>query len=285
MRPELRRAHWGRWALHSWGVLVLAFLYLPLVIVVAYSFNASEYVAVWGGFTTHWYHVAFSDPANMSAIRTSAWVAADAAVLSTLAGVPAGLALATWRGPGRGPLEVGLYLAIAIPEIVLGVGLLLTLTRWGHYIGIADMGRAVGSFPFGFAPVTIVLGHMVFTLPVVTLIVAARAATMGADLEEAAFDLGAGPWITFARVTFPRLLPAVVAGLLLAFTLSFDDVVLSFFMSGASATTWPLRILGSLRFGLTPELNAVATAMLAVTVTIVTVAGLVATRLLPGPGE
>jgi spermidine/putrescine transport system permease protein/putrescine transport system permease protein len=235
--------------LGGYSALVYLVLFAPIVVVVAYAFNANRIVLVWDGFTADWFGRALADESITSAIRRSLAIAAASAVVATVFGTAAALAMSRVRRRLRLPFDVLVFLTIVVPELVIAISALIFFVNAGFDLG----------------PVTMFLGHTIFGASLVLLVVRARFVSMGSTLEEASMDLGGTPLATFRQVTLPRLAPAIVAGGLLAFTFSFDDIVISNFTSGAGNETWPLRILSALRFGLRPDLNAAATMMLAVT--------------------
>jgi spermidine/putrescine transport system permease protein len=263
-----RRPDRGRRALTGWAILVYVFLYLPILLVVVFAFNKSRDVTLWRGFTTAWFGRAWHDPSYIPAIKTSFKIAALNSVIATILGTMAALALARMRRVFRAPFDTLVYLTLVVPEIVIAVASLIFFSEAHNHFSI---------FPqLGWK--TILLAHVVFNASLVMLIVRARFVGMGSTLEEASFDLGAGPLSTFRQVTLPRLFPAVLAGSLLAFTFSFDDYVTSNFTAGATTQTWPMVIFAAVRFGVTPAINALATMMLGVTVAAILVTGLVLRR-------
>jgi ABC-type spermidine/putrescine transport system permease subunit II len=235
--------------LGGYSALVYLVLFLPIVIVVIYAFNDGRYVVEWSGFSTKAFSRALHDDGITSSILRSFRIGLTTAVVSTLLGTAAALALSRARAGVRTPAEVVVLLTVVVPEVVIAIATLIFFVNVGFELGTTTM----------------FLGHCVFNMSLVILIVRARFVSMGDTLEEASRDLGAGPISTFWQVTLPRLAPAILAGGLLAFTFSFDDVVISNFTSGAGHETWPLHILSALRFGLTPTLNAAATLMIGVT--------------------
>jgi spermidine/putrescine transport system permease protein/putrescine transport system permease protein len=216
---------------------------------VVYAFNSGRYTAVWDGFSTKWFSSALDDDAITTSIGRSFRIGISTAIVSTVLGTAAALAISRARAGLRTPIEVIVLLTLVVPEVVIGIATLIFFVNTGFSLGQQTM----------------FLAHCVFNMSLVLLIVRARFISMGDSLEEASRDLGAGPVATFRQVTFPRIAPAVIAGGLLAFTFSFDDVVISNFTSGAGNETWPLRVLSALRFGLSPQLNAAATLMIGVT--------------------
>lgn len=243
----------SRITLSLWLAAGLVFLYLPLGLLVAYSFNAGRLVTVWAGFSTHWYASVFADPAILRAALLSLAVAAGSASIATMLGTAVALIL-TRYGYFRGrALMAGLAgIPLVLPEIILGLAFLLL------FVGLeASLG-----WPQGRGRLTLVLAHATVGMAYVVVVVRARLAGMPTELEEAARDLGATPWRTFRSVTLPLILPGVAAGWLLAFTLSLDDVVIASFVSGPGASTLPMLIYSKVRLGLSPEINALATLLI-----------------------
>jgi ABC-type spermidine/putrescine transport system permease subunit II len=254
-------------ALTGWGVAVYAFLYLPIAVVVLYAFNDSRHVATWDGFGLRWWGEAWRDESIRRALLLSVWTAALNAGIAVVLGTAAAIGLRNVRRRTRTAYDSFMYMALVVPEIVIAIGSLLFFATLASY-GLPNLLGAPA----------IVITHAVFNTSVVTLIVRARLAGMDRSLEEASADLGASRWGTFKQVTLPQLFPAVLAGGLLAFTFSFDDVVLSTFVSGVGSTTLPLRVFSELRFGLTPLANVVATFMLTITLTLIVSAQLLLRR-------
>jgi putrescine transport system permease protein len=223
------------------------FLYLPIALLVLYSFNASRLVTVWGGFSTRWYAELLNNEALISSAMVSLRVALVSAALATVLGTMAAFALQRFgRFGGRTVFAGMLYAPLVMPEVIIGLSLLLL------FVGL-DVDR-------GFW--TIVAGHTTLGLCFVAVVVQARLSTFDRSLEEAAMDLGATPAATFRSVTLPLIAPAMAAGFLLAFTLSLDDFVLASFTSGPGSTTLPMRIYSQVRLGVTPEINAISTLMI-----------------------
>lgn len=239
--------------------LVLAFLYLPILLLVVYSFNASRLVTVWGGFSTRWYEGLAANAPLMQAAWVSLRIAALTATLATVLGTMAALALAkSRRFAGRTSLSAMIYAVLVMPEIILGLSMLLFFVALG-------MDR-------GFWTVTI--AHTTFTMCFGAVIVSSRLAGLDRSLEEAALDLGATPLKAFFLVTLPIIAPAVLSGWILAFTLSLDDLVIASFVTGPGATTLPMRIYAQVRLGVTPEINAISTILIAIVTLAVVVASL-----------
>ncbi len=239
-------------AVHGW--LVLAFLYLPILVVIVFSFSDSPTVGVWGGFSLRWYGRMFGNDQMMRALRNSLWVAMWSTLIATVLGTTAALALDRYKKwVGRGAFDAVVYLPVIIPDVTMAVMLLLWFTQIGLPLGSRS----------------IILAHIAFNISFVAIVVRARLANMDPSLDEAAADLYATPWQTFRRVTFPLILPGVLGGALLALTLSLDDVVITSFVQGPGATTLPVYVFGLIKRSVTPEINAVSTIMLAASVLLV----------------
>jgi putrescine transport system permease protein len=227
--------------------LGFAFLYLPILLLVIYSFNGSQLVTVWGGFSTRWYGALFRNEALIEAAWVTIRIAFVTACIATVLGTFAAIALVRYgRFRGRTLFTGLVYAPMVMPEVITGLALLLLFVSIG-------MDR-------GFWTVT--LAHITFTMCFVTVVVQSRLATFDRSLEEAALDLGATPLRAFLTVTLPLIAPAVAAGFLLAFTLSLDDLVIASFTSGPGATTLPMRIYSQVRLGVTPEINAASTMLI-----------------------
>lgn len=249
-----------------YGALSLgyAFLYVPIVLLVVYSFNASRLVTVWGGFSTHWYGELIGDQKILDAAWLSLEIAFVNATIATFLGTLAAVVLVRFtRFHGR-TLFSGLVTApLVMPEIITGLAMLLLFVSLEQWIG----------WPEGRSATTIVIAHVTFSLAYVTVVVQSRLSQMDASLEEAAMDLGARPLKVFLVVTLPIIAPALVAGWLLAFTLSLDDVVIASFVSGPGSTTLPITVFSKVRLGVSPEINALATIVIAVVSVGIAVAG------------
>jgi len=229
--------------------LGLAFLYLPIGILVIYSFNASRLVAVWGGWSTHWYVELLNDAALVDSALISLRLALVAASAATALGTLAALALARFgRFRGRLLFAAMIYAPLVMPEVITGLSLLLL------FVAVA--------VDRGFW--TVAIAHTTMAMCFVTVIVQARLADFDVSLEEAAMDLGASPLRTFLSVTLPLILPAIAAAWMLAFALSLDDLVIASFTTGPGTTTLPIRIYSEVRLGVKPEMNAVCTVMIGV---------------------
>jgi spermidine/putrescine transport system permease protein len=244
-----------RKALGTYTALLLAALYLPIGALVAFSFNESRHPTAWTGFTLEWYRKAFGDARLLGELGNTLTLAAASTALSTVLGTLAALAArASFRGKKLYATLV--TLPVLVPDIVLAIALL-------------SLFRALG-VPLSLG--TAVVGHATFNLAYVALVVSARLEGLDRSVELAAQDLGATPWGAFWKVTFPAVAPGILAGAILAFTLSFDDFVVTYFTTGPGGATLPVRIYSMVRFGVTPEMNAVAAAILAVSFALIALA-------------
>jgi spermidine/putrescine transport system permease protein len=239
----------NRW-LTAFAVTVYAFLFAPIVVLIIFSFNDARRVFIWRGFTTEWYGRLFANDDLLDAVLVTFQVATVAVVVSTVIGAALGLGLARLRGRGRAPAEMLLLLPMVTPEIVMGLSLLL------FFLQLFD---STGSFG------QLSIAHVTFCISYVAITVRARAAGMDPQLEEAARDLGDSALGALRHVTLPLIMPAVLAGALLAFALSFDDYVVTVFNSGIGTTTLPLYIYSAIKFGVSPEINAISTIIVAIT--------------------
>jgi putrescine transport system permease protein len=236
----------------------LAFLYLPMLVLIVYSFNESRLVTVWSGWSVKWYGELMRDRQILGAIWMSLRIAFLAATASLVLGVLAGVAL-TRLGVFRGKTLLGTMITapLVIPEVITGLSLLLLFVAFGQLTG----------WPSQRGMLTIWIAHVTFCTAYVTLIIAGRLAEFDRSLEEAALDLGATPLRTFLRITLPIVSPALVAGWLLAFTLSLDDLVIASFVTGPGASTLPIVVFSSVRLGVSPKINALATILIVVVAT------------------
>jgi len=228
--------------LRLYAILAYAYIYLPIILLVIFSFNSQKLNVRWEGFTLHWYGELFRDQDVLLATRNTLIVAFVSTLLSTIIGTLAALALQRYRFPGYTISESILYIPVIIPEVVMGISLLVFFAMINFRLGLT----------------TITLSHIAFNIPFVTLVVRARLHGFDKSIEEAAMDLGANWLITFWRVTLPTIMPGVLAGALLAFTLSLDDYVITYFTAGPGSTTLPLRVFSMVRFAVTPEVNALS---------------------------
>ncbi|RMF98213.1 MAG: ABC transporter permease subunit [Gammaproteobacteria bacterium] len=255
-----RSTPWSR----MWLAIGFAFLYLPMLVLVLYSFNESRLVTVWAGFSTRWYAALWQDRQIIDAALLSLRIALLAASAATLLGTLAGIALARFgRFPGRGLFGAMITAPLVMPEVITGLSLLLLFVSLAQLVG----------WPEHRGALTIWIAHVTFCTAYVTVIVAGRLGELDPALEEAAQDLGATPLRAFLSVTLPILSPALLAGWLLAFTLSLDDLVIASFVTGPGASTLPIVVFSSVRLGVSPKINALAT-ILIVAVTLAAVLAL-----------
>jgi spermidine/putrescine transport system permease protein len=248
-----------RWVI-AVAVGVYAFLHLPILVLVAFSFNASKFSASWVGFTFDWYYRLLERPDILRGLKASLIVGGASTVVSAVLGTLVALALARHRFRGRTAFEGFLYVPIVTPEIVVGISLLILF--------------ALVNIPLGLT--TIVIAHVAFSLSFVVIVVLARLEGMDQNLEEAAMILGADEITTFWKVTVPQLWPGILSGALLAFTMSFDDFVITSFVSGSGSSTLPIVVYGMVRRNIEPSINAISTIILLVTTVLIYVADRVA---------
>jgi len=232
-----------RWGLLSWfTMLCYLFLYLPIFVLTVFSFNTSRFSVDWEGFTWDWYLKLIQDPLVIDAFKNSIIVATIATILSTIIGTLTAYGLYRYRFRGKVVFDGVLFLPIVSPEIVMGISLLI------FFVLIR--------FPLSLT--SIIVAHVAFDIPFVMLVIRARLQGMDRSLEEAAMDLGADEWTTFFKITIPMLKPGIIAAALLAFTLSFNDFVITFFVAGVGSTTLPLKIYSMVRLGVSPKINALS---------------------------
>ena len=229
--------------LRIYAFLAYLYIYLPIVILIIFSFNTQKLNLHWEGFTLDWYRALFANQEIMLATRNTLVIALVSTLVATVIGTMAALALQRYRFPGYNLAESLLYVPVIIPEVVLGIALLAFFATIKFRLGLTS----------------IILSHIAFSIPFVTLVVRARLHNFDHSIEEAAMDLGANELVTFWRVTLPTILPGVLSGALLAFTLSLDDYVITYFTAGPGSSTLPLRIFSMVRFQVTPEINALST--------------------------
>jgi spermidine/putrescine transport system permease protein len=245
------------WQMKLWLSLVFFFLYAPLVALIAFSFNDSKRNIVWRGFTLKYYQKLFRNDDLLTAFANSLTIALFATLISVVVGGLAGVLLWRYRFRGKAAVEGAFSLPIVVPEICMGVSMLLFFTRvvpWPNNL----------VWPFSLG--SIIIAHVSFCFPFVALVVRARLASFNKEQEEAARDLGANDWQAFRDVLLPHLRPALIAGALLAFTLSLDDFVITFFTSGPDTITFPVKVYSMLRFSVTPEVNAASTMLILLTI-------------------
>jgi spermidine/putrescine transport system permease protein len=259
--------------------LVYAFLYLPIFVVVLFAFNDTERrVTTWDGFSLKWFDVALKDRVVHKAVENSFWIALPNAFLAAIFGTMAALGLQRVRKSIRIGYDALTYVSVIVPEIVIALATLVFFSTTLDIVNpalAAIQGNPPRPFKLNFGRETVIAAHVLFNTSLVLLLVRARLSTMDRTLVEASYDLFATPWRTFRQITLPALLPAIVAGFLLAFTFSFDDYIITTFTSGPQSSTLPLFIFGQVKRGVTPETNAVATMMLAFTLSMLFVGQLV----------
>jgi spermidine/putrescine transport system permease protein len=270
MSAARRKGRYGKRALATYGFVFLVLLYAPLMLILVYSFNANAVnMAIWEGFTFDWYRQIFGLRTNiasdtfyiestdelMAALWNSLRVAFAASLVSTAIGTATAMAIARYKFSGRTFYQGLMIMPMIMPDIVLGIALLIFFVGVGFKLGL----------------LSVVAGHCTFLASYVFIVVSARLAGMDTTLEDASADLGASPWTTFRRVTLPLIMPGVVGGFLLAFIISLNDVVITYFIAGVDAQTLPLFILGMMRRGIKPEINALAVMLLAFTFVIAAV--------------
>ncbi len=233
--------------------LVFLFLYIPIIVVVIFYFNTSKMNILFEGFTTEWYHTMFYNRTLMEALTNSLIVGVVSTLVATIIGTLGAYALYKYEFPGKKMLDRVLYIPVVIPEVVLGISLLAVYSILNIELSL----------------LTIIFAHITFCIPFVLLTMRARIAGLDGALEEAAMDLGARPFVAFYKVILPLLVPGITSGAMLSFTLSLDDVIISFFTSGPASTTLPLKVYAMVKTGVTPEVNALSTMIMLVMITIV----------------
>lgn len=244
----VRSNRWLGWSLLGLG---FAFLYLPILLLMVYSFNASKLATVWSGFSTRWYGELFNNRQILDALWISLKVAFWTACAATVLGTMAAMVMTRMRRfPGKTLFGALITAPLVMPEVILGFSLMTLLVAMGGIPGFPSRGVT-----------SIWIAHVTFTLSFVTVVVSSRLQELDRSLEEAAMDLGASRLKVFFQITLPIIAPALVAGWLLAFTLSLDDVVIASFVAGPNSTTLPMKVFSSVRMGIKPEINALATLM------------------------
>lgn len=249
--------------------LVFGFLFLPIIVLIIFSFNTSELNIVFEGFTLHWYKDLFQNTLLLEALKNTLIVAVISTVVSTIIGTISAYALHKFRFPFKNLVNELLYIPIVIPEIVLGIALLCVYTLMKFELGMA----------------TLILAHISFSIPFVIINVRSAIEGMDPNLEKVASDLGASKLKTFFYVTIPSLMPGILSGAQLAFTLSLDDVVISYFTAGPDSNTLPLHIYSMIKTGITPDVNALITIMLLIIFFVLTLTTLVKIRRLKNEVE
>lgn len=257
------RFSFGKLALTSISVLTYLFLYVPIIILVLYSFTTDAFGARLTGFTFTWYEQLWRDQRLMGATVNTLYVAFVSMIFSTIIGTMTALALERFRFRGRGAYDAFLYLPVVIPEIVMALSLLAFFSFAFSLI------RQLTGIQLRNGLATVIISHIAFSISFVVIVV--RASLRGFDrrMEEAAHDLGANGWQTFWRITFPLILPGIIGGGLLAFTISLDDFIISFFTTGPGTSLLPVEVYAQVKRAVTPKINAISTLMLAVSMTLV----------------
>ncbi len=263
MRKRQKRAAPGpleylrRWPLQAWLVMVSVFLYAPLLTLMAFSFNDSKRNIVWKGFTLNYYEQVLHDQSLLTAFGNSLTIAAICTLVSVILGAMTALLLWRFRFSGKTVLDGAMALPIVVPEICMGVAMLVFFAKVMPW---------PSGLPWPLNLGAIIISHISFSFPFVAVVVRARMASFNRELEEAAKDLGAGEWMTIRDVIIPHMQPSLIAGALLAFTLSLDDFVITFFTSGPDTVTFPVKVYSMVRFSVTPEVNAASTLLIVLTV-------------------
>jgi spermidine/putrescine transport system permease protein len=247
-RKRQRKRFLGKSLSNIYACLVYAFIYIPIAVMVAFSFNDQKTNYYWKGFTLRWYEKLFTNSSVTEFFWNSLYIAIVATVISVIIGTIGALGLMRFEFRLKKLISNSLYIPIVIPEVVLGLSLLMLFE--------------IIHLPLGF--MTIILSHATFCIPFVIVIMRGRLAGMDLSVEEASMDLGANRLVTFFRVTLPMMIPGIVSGAFMSFTLSIDDVIISNFVSGPYSTTLPVKILSLVKTGLSPEINALTTIMIAV---------------------
>jgi len=242
--------------------LMMAFIYVPILIIIIYSFNDTRLSGNWEGFTFEWYISLFDNRNVMEALMNSLTVAVVSTIISTMLGTAAALGLRNLGRRGRSGMNGLLYLPVIIPDIIMGLSLLVLFSQL--------------NIPLG--KTTVMIAHITFSISYVYVVVSARLSGMGKQLDEAAQDLGATPWQAFRHVTLPQIAPGIISGALIAFTLSLDDFMVSFFVAGPSSTTLPIYIYAQVKRGISPEINALCTILILVSITLILLAQYILNR-------
>jgi spermidine/putrescine transport system permease protein len=259
-RTGARFVRWGKRLLRLHAILAFLFLYLPIMILVAFSFNDSKLGARWAGFTFDWYTSLLTSESILSSTWNTLLVGVISTIVATIIGTMTAIAMERFRFPLRRLTDGVLYLPVIAPEIITGVSLLVFFSF--TLSAINDLFNLSGDSAWRAGLFTVTLTHIAFNIAFVAVVARTSLKDFPVSLEHAAQDLGANEWLTFRRVTLPLIMPGIVAGALLAFTLSLDDFVITFFVSGPGSTTLPVRVYSMIKFGVTPEVNAISTLML-----------------------
>lgn len=236
-----------------YSILIYLFLYVPILVLVVFSFNESKLNAVWTGFSLKWYSSLFNNYGIMEAVKNSLVIAFISTALSVALGTITAVGMYKYKFKGKSLVDSMLFVPLVIPEVVMGIAMLSFFSQIKISLGI----------------ITLIIAHVTFSVSYVVIVVKTRLEGFDKSLEEAAMDLGADPWETFRRVTLPLIMPGIISGGLLAFTLSLDDVIISFFVAGPGSNTLPLKVFSMVKFGVTPEINALSTILMVFTISIV----------------
>ena len=258
-----------------YAFVIYMFLYAPIAIIVLFSFNAGRHASDFNGFSVKWYGKVLSNPFAMEALTTSLIVALVTAVLASIFGTMAALGMQQMKGRLRIIFDAAIYIAIMIPGIVIGIATLIALVTAFNFLNpllLSSWPQWLGDAPkLNMGYISLIAAHTMFTMALVIVIVRSRISGMDRSLIEASSDLYATPWGTFWQVTLPQIYPAILAGFLLSFTFSFDDFIIAFFVAG-SETTLPIYVFSSIRRGVTPEINAIGTMVLGISLSLLIVA-------------
>jgi spermidine/putrescine transport system permease protein len=258
----VNRSSWVDRLLALETLAIYVFLWVPILVLVLFSFNSSRQVVVWESASLHWYRVLAKDATLIASLERSLWVAFLTTAIAVVIGTPAALALARWQFRGKAAFSRLVDLPLIVPEIVMASSMVIFF----GFVGVR------------LSMTTVVIAHVVFSVSYLIITVRARLAGFDESLEEAAMDLGADEITTFFRVTLPLIFPGIVSGALLVFTLSLDDYVITSFVAGVGSTTLPLQIYSMVKQGISPEINAVSTVLLALTVTLVAISHILQKR-------
>jgi spermidine/putrescine transport system permease protein len=242
-----------------YAALIYVFLYAPIALIVLFSFNAGHYAMDWQGFSVEWYGKAFANPIVVKSLISSFIVAGSTSIIATVVGTLCALGLERVQGWLRQLFDALIYIAIMVPGVVIGIATLIAFVTLFDAVNPALEAMGIGRLQMGLW--TVIAAHVLFNLAVVVLIIRARLAGMDRSLVEASEDLYAAPLATFRQVVLPALMPSILAGLLLSFTFSFEDFIITFFVAGPN-TTLPIYMYSSIRRGVTPEINAIGTVVL-----------------------
>jgi spermidine/putrescine transport system permease protein len=243
-------------ALGASAAVLYLFLYTPIAVVIAYSFNSAKRGGPWRGFTTEWYATLLNSPEKLEAVRNTLLLAVASTAVSTVLGALLGYGLSRYSFPGKTLFSWLMYIPVVIPDVVAAVAMLMFYSLVRDWLHLFELGLT-----------TMITAHITFQIPFIAIVVRARLVGMDPAIEEAAHDLGATGWQAFRHVTLPSMLPGIAAGAALAFTLSIDDFVISFFTTGPGATTLPILIYSSVKRGITPDINALSTLIVVASIT------------------